>query len=111
MLDVVPRTVPPLDVTVAEFDRRSSDDDDSGMHRHVADEVAALVDLQPGQLVVDVAGGTGLVARAACCARSRVGTAWSARPVRGLGNKGRRRGTRYVLLVVTGTPQTSSPSR
>lgn len=57
-------TPPPLAQTVAAFDRRSATYDRSVMHRTVAARVAAVADLGPGRVLLDVAGGTGLVAKA-----------------------------------------------
>lgn len=58
-------TVPPLAETVASFDARSTTYDESRMHRYVAGRAAEAADPQEGQLLLDLAGGTGLVARAA----------------------------------------------
>lgn len=48
-----------------EFDRRAATYNASEMHRWQAQRAAQLLDLQPGQRVLDVATGTGLAARAA----------------------------------------------
>ncbi len=58
-------TVPSLSETAAAFDLRAVDYDDSRMHRHVADRAVVAADPQQGQLLLDLAGGTGLVARSA----------------------------------------------
>lgn len=57
--------VPSLAETVAAFDRRSSSYDLSGMHHEVARQAADAAGLRPGMTLLDLAGGTGLVARAA----------------------------------------------
>ena len=58
-------SVPPLAETVASFDARSEDYDRSRMHQVLAEEAVGAADPQPGQTLLDLAGGTGLVARAA----------------------------------------------
>jgi ubiquinone/menaquinone biosynthesis C-methylase UbiE len=47
-----------------EFDRRSATYDASEMHRWQAQRAARLLDIQPGQRILDIATGTGLAARA-----------------------------------------------
>jgi SAM-dependent methyltransferase len=47
-----------------EFDRRSATYDASDMHRWQAQRAAGLLDIQPGQRILDIATGTGLAARA-----------------------------------------------
>lgn len=49
---------------VASFDARSATYDESAMHLAVAAAAAASLACEPGQVLLDVAGGTGLVARA-----------------------------------------------
>lgn len=51
--------------TIAAYDARASTYDDSAMHRAVAAAVVEVLQPRPGDLLVDVCGGTGLVARAA----------------------------------------------
>lgn len=63
-------TVPPLAGTVASFDARSATYDESRMHHAVAAEAVAAADPQEGHTLLDVAGGTGLVAH---CALPRLG--------------------------------------
>lgn len=58
-------TVPSLAETVASFDGRAATYDRSLMHRVVAQHAVVAADPQPGQTLLDLAGGTGLVARAA----------------------------------------------
>ena len=58
-------TVPPLAETVRSFDARSPTYDDSRMHRAVAAAAVEAADPQAGQTLLDLAGGTGLVAAAA----------------------------------------------
>jgi ubiquinone/menaquinone biosynthesis C-methylase UbiE len=48
-----------------EFDRRSARYDESVMHAWQALRTAQLLDVQPGQRILDIATGTGLAARAA----------------------------------------------
>jgi SAM-dependent methyltransferase len=48
-----------------EFDRRAATYDRSEMHRWQAQRAAQLLDRQRGQLILDIATGTGLAARAA----------------------------------------------
>lgn len=57
-------SVPPLAETVAAFDLRAPTYDRSRMHQVVAAEVVVAAEPQPGQVMLDIAGGTGLVARA-----------------------------------------------
>ncbi|MGI8535141.1 MAG: class I SAM-dependent methyltransferase [Mycobacteriales bacterium] len=57
--------VPSFAETAAAFDRRSGDYDRSGMHREFARQAADAAGLSPGLTLLDLAGGTGLVARAA----------------------------------------------
>jgi len=57
--------VPTLAETVASFDGRSSDYDDSRMHQFFAQQAAEAAAPEPGQTLLDLAGGTGLTARAA----------------------------------------------
>jgi ubiquinone/menaquinone biosynthesis C-methylase UbiE len=58
-------TVPPLAETVAAFDARAAAYDRSRMHQLVAARAVAAARPQQGQTLLDLAGGTGLVARAA----------------------------------------------
>ncbi len=58
-------TAPPLAETVASFDARAPRYDESRMHREVALLVADEAHPQPDDVLLDLAGGTGLVARAA----------------------------------------------
>lgn len=51
------------DVIAHAFDARASSYDESAMHRHVAEAVAAFVDLTAVKDVLDVATGTALVLR------------------------------------------------
>lgn len=48
-----------------EFDRRAATYDDSAVHAWQADQAVRILDPRPGQLILDVATGTGLAARAA----------------------------------------------
>jgi SAM-dependent methyltransferase len=48
-----------------EFDRRAATYDGSEMHRWQAQRAVQLLDLRPGQRMLDIATGTGLAARAA----------------------------------------------
>lgn len=48
-----------------EFDRRAATYDGSEMHHWQAQRAAQLLELQPGQRILDIATGTGLAARAA----------------------------------------------
>jgi ubiquinone/menaquinone biosynthesis C-methylase UbiE len=68
-------TVPPLDETIAAFDIRSATYDDSDLHRVVAQRAAAAADPQEGQTLLDLAGGTGLTARAALTSLGAAGRA------------------------------------
>jgi ubiquinone/menaquinone biosynthesis C-methylase UbiE len=47
-----------------EFARRAATYDSSEMHRWQAQTAAQLLDLDPGQRILDIATGTGLAARA-----------------------------------------------
>jgi SAM-dependent methyltransferase len=47
-----------------EFDRRAATYDDSEMHGWQAQRAVQLLDIQPGQRILDIATGTGLAARA-----------------------------------------------
>lgn len=58
-------TVPTLAETVAAFDARAAGYDRSGMHQAVARHAVEAADPRAEQLLLDLAGGTGLVARAA----------------------------------------------
>lgn len=59
---------PLLHETASAFDRRSATYDDSRMHHAMAARAAEAADADAGTTLLDVAGGTGLVARA-CLAR------------------------------------------
>jgi hypothetical protein len=52
------------DWVAREFDRRAATYDDSRHHIWQAQRAAELLDPQPGQLILDIATGTGLAARA-----------------------------------------------
>jgi len=54
----------------AEFDRRAATYDGNEMHRWQAQRAAQLLDLLPGQRILDIATGTGLAARATSNSRS-----------------------------------------
>ncbi len=57
--------MPTLGDTAATYDARAATYDDSAMHRAVAAAVVDVLDPRSGELLVDVCGGTGLVARQA----------------------------------------------
>jgi ubiquinone/menaquinone biosynthesis C-methylase UbiE len=48
-----------------DFDRRAARYDESEMHAWQALRAAQLLDVQPGQWILDIASGTGLATRAA----------------------------------------------
>lgn len=87
--------VPPLAETVAAFDARSASYDESRMHRVVAQEVVRLADPQQGQALLDLAGGTGLVARAAL---PRLGSAVVLDASPGMLREARRQEPRLLLV-------------
>lgn len=68
-------TVPPLAETVTSFDARAATYDRSLMHRVVARHAVVATDPRSGQTLLDLAGGTGLVARAALAQLGATGRA------------------------------------
>lgn len=91
-------TVPPLAETVASFDARSATYDESRMHHAFAAQAVEAADPQDGELLLDLAGGTGLVARAALPRLGRTGRALVLDVSAGMLGQARRQDDRVMAV-------------